>query len=198
MSSKPKNLDEMDSVSDDEGLQVSDASTENSDRQTDSEISVSSSRNQDESSTDNDPQFLNNENVLLGKNNYKWSKIPPATKRTRACAHNLVAKLPGLTGDARVHNPKTPSESWRFLIDKEIIECVLHNTNEKITILASKSGSKNLDYQYTQHSDIAELGAFFGLLYLAGVFKFNHEDTRSLFAMDGIGHYIFRATTSKN
>ncbi|KAJ8891435.1 hypothetical protein PR048_003963 [Dryococelus australis] len=102
MSSKPKNLDEMDNVSD-EGSQVSDVSTENSDHQTNSEISCSSSENEDESSTDNALQFR-----------------------------------------------------------------------------------------------LAELEAFFGLLYLSGVSKSNHEDTRSLFATDGTGRDIFRATMSKN
>ncbi|KAJ8893888.1 hypothetical protein PR048_006489 [Dryococelus australis] len=121
---------------------------------------------------------------------------PPATSRTHA--HNLVTKLPGLAGDARVHKPKTPSESWRFFIDREIIECVLHNTNKKITVLSSKYGSKNLDCQYTQHTYIPELEAFFGLLHLAGDFKSNQEDTCSLFATERIGRDIFRATMSKN
>ncbi|KAJ8894216.1 hypothetical protein PR048_006826 [Dryococelus australis] len=81
-------------MSDDEGSQSSDLSTENSDHRTDSEISASSSENEDESSTDNDLQFRHNKNVLLARNNYKWSKIPPSASRTRA--HNLVTKLPGL------------------------------------------------------------------------------------------------------
>ncbi|KAJ8870977.1 hypothetical protein PR048_027279 [Dryococelus australis] len=102
MPSKPKNLDEIDSVSDGEGSQVSDASTENSVHQTDSEISVSSSENEDESSTDNDLQFRRNKRVLLGRNNYNWSKIHPATSRMRA--HNLVTKLSGLAGDATGYN----------------------------------------------------------------------------------------------
>ncbi|KAJ8884707.1 hypothetical protein PR048_016565 [Dryococelus australis] len=70
---------EMDSVSDDEGCQVSDASTESSDHQKDSEISVSSSENEDECSTDNGLQDRHNKNVLPGRNNYKWSEIPQAT-----------------------------------------------------------------------------------------------------------------------
>lgn len=43
-----------------------------------------------------------------------------------------------------------------------------------------------------------ELKAFIGLLYLAGVFKSNHEDILALFATDGTGRDIFRFTMSKN
>ncbi|KAJ8870110.1 hypothetical protein PR048_029122 [Dryococelus australis] len=63
----------------------------------------------------------------------------------------------------------------------------LMRQQKTVSIKQIQHGSKNLDCQYTQHIDIAELEAFFALLYLAGVF-----------ATDGTGRDIFRATMSKN
>ncbi|XP_069690526.1 piggyBac transposable element-derived protein 4-like [Periplaneta americana] len=50
---------------------------------------------------------------------------------------------------------------------------------------------------FTRHLDELELKAFIGLVFLAGIFKSNHEDVDSLFATDGTGRDIFRATMTK-
>lgn len=127
---------------------------------------------------------------------FKWSVDPPPMSRTRA--HNIVTKLPGIVGPARVNKPDNPLDSWRLFIDSTMIDEILEWTNEKITELASNYGKKTLDCHHVDHVDKAELEAFFGLLYLAGVFKSNHEDVSSLFATDGTGRDIFRCTMSKN
>ena len=52
-----------------------------------------------------------------------------------------------------------------------------------------------LDKQtFTKPIDQVELRAFFGLIYLAGLFKSENEDATGLFASDGTGRDIFRAT----
>lgn len=115
---------------------------------------------------------------------------------SRTRAHNIVTKLPGIVGPARVQKPDNPLDSWRLLIDDIMVNEILEWTNEKIAELASKYGKTTLDCHHVGHVDKAELEAFFGLLYLAGVS--NHEEVSSLFANDGTGRDIFRSTMSKN
>ncbi|KAJ4438318.1 hypothetical protein ANN_14260 [Periplaneta americana] len=50
---------------------------------------------------------------------------------------------------------------------------------------------------FTIHLDEMELKAFICLVFLAGIFKSNHEDVDSLFTTDGTGRDIFRATMIK-
>ncbi|KAJ8882598.1 hypothetical protein PR048_014409 [Dryococelus australis] len=133
----------MDSVSDDEGSQVSDTSTENSDHQTDSEISVSSSGNEDDSSTDNDLQFRH-KNVLLGRNNYKWSKIPPATSRTPA--NKLVTKLTGLAVGCRTRR-------WALAIWFAIMDIAAVNAH---VVLGATKDSDNI----TRRDFLVSLGRY--------------------------------------
>lgn len=77
------------------------------------------------------------------------------------------------------------------------METVLECTNEKITEMAANYGNKSLLSTTFDHLDKIELEAFLGLVYLAGVFKSNHEDVSGLFATDGTGRDIFRAVMSK-
>lgn len=79
------------------------------------------------------------ERCVLGRRNktmikknilpFKWSLDPPPTSRTRA--HNIVTKLPGVMGNARRQQPKTPLESWRLLIDNDMLDEIIEHTNEK-------------------------------------------------------------------
>lgn len=134
--------------------------------------------------------------VFYGKNRYKWSKTSPTFSRTRK--HNLISHLPGVIGKARASMPEKPVDAWECIISHDILQEILEKTNERITNMASKYNLHNLSCQYTNHLDIIELKAFLGLLYLAGVFKSNNEDLRSLFATNGTGRDIFRATMSLN
>lgn len=45
---------------------------------------------------------------------------------------------------------------------------------------------------YGGYVEMIEMKCLLGLLILANVFKSNHGGTRSLFATDGTGRYIFR------
>ncbi|XP_050295783.1 uncharacterized protein LOC126735740 [Anthonomus grandis grandis] len=49
---------------------------------------------------------------------------------------------------------------------------------------------------FTKNTNICEIKAFFGLLYIQSIFKSYHEDVRSMWATDGTGRPIFRATMS--
>lgn len=125
------------------------------------------------------------------KNRYKWSKIPPTTGRTRS--HNIIVHLPGLKGAARNCVEKTPYSFWNLLIDDDIINIIVECTNEKISELSFSYGNTA---SFVEHTNFLEIKALFGLLYLTSVFKSNHEDVEGLFANDGTGRDIFRATMS--
>lgn len=133
-------------------------------------------------------------NYFYGKNRHKWSKNPPATGRTRAT--NLISHLPGLRGESFEKQPAEPIVAWKCFINDQILEKLLIETNARITYMAANYSFSGLCCQFTSHVDKVELSAFFGLLYLAGVFKSNNEDLQSLFATDGTGRDIFRATMS--
>nr|CAD7409146.1 unnamed protein product [Timema poppensis] len=128
----------------DAASETSDAPPEESDHDTNSDMSaddsdyVYSSGDSDDNDVDvpprqPEPQPRVSAHVLLGrrtkkmiKNNvppFKWSLDPPPTSRVRS--HNLVTKLPGIIGDARINKPQTPIDAWRLFIDKQMIQCIL-------------------------------------------------------------------------
>lgn len=47
---------------------------------------------------------------------------------------------------------------------------------------------------FTENTNMFKAKAFFGLLYLQTIFKSGNEDIRSMWAADGTGRPIFRAT----
>lgn len=65
-----------------------------------------------------------------------------------------------------------------MFIDDYILEKILDFTNEKITEITSKYRPTSFECHHYDHCDMVELEAFLGLLYLAGVFKSNHEDIK--------------------
>nr|CAI5836442.1 unnamed protein product [Callosobruchus analis] len=136
-------------------------------------------------------QEISSSSYFYGKSRYKWSRDPP-TRDRRTPAHNIVTHLPGLRGSARLTNPTTPLQAWQLLFTDEILEVILKHTNAKITELSAKYHSENVTY--VNHLSMSELKAFLGLNILAGVFKSGREDADSLWATDGTGRDIFRAT----
>lgn len=69
---------------------------------------------------------------------------------------------------------------------------------KKFTRRSVRVGSlaKKTRPHFVGDTDIIELRAFIGLLYLQGAFKSGHEDLESLWATDGTGRDIFRSTMS--
>lgn len=183
---------------------LSDAETIVSDHDTDSDYNADS-ESEDEAVDGSDrhsveevslsveSEIVGNESgYFYGKNRKKWAKTPPASSRTRVT--NIVSHIPGLSGPCRTNKPTTPLQALSFFLDEYIINEVIARTNEKITELQATYGDQALSCQFINHVDEVEMRAFLGLLYLAGVFKSSHEDINSLFATDGTGRDIFRAT----
>ena len=144
--------------------------------------------NESEMSVENTENGVN----VYGKNRYKWFTAPIHHSRTRQ--HNIIrVKLPQLRGEARTLESNEPIDFWRLIIDDKILDLIVTYTNAKITELAANYGKTA---SFTNHTDIVELNAFLGLLYLSGVFKSGNEDVQGLWKADGTGRDIFRATMS--
>lgn len=107
-------------------------------------------------------------NYFYGKNRMKWAKLPPAPSRTRS--DNIITKLPGLKGNAKITKPKTPLAAWKLLFDDQILDEIIDHTNERITNISIKYGANALNCQFTKHTDKTEFEAFIGLLYLTKTF----------------------------
>ncbi|KAJ4442488.1 hypothetical protein ANN_04074 [Periplaneta americana] len=76
----------------------------------------------------------------------------------------------------------------------DILHTIINHTNKKLDEMAASYGETAT---FTRHLDELELKAFIGLVFLAGIFKSNHEDVDSFFATEGTGRDIFRATMTK-
>ncbi|KAG5888864.1 hypothetical protein JTB14_031421 [Gonioctena quinquepunctata] len=130
-------------------------------------------------------------NYYYGRNGYKWSKNPPAPSRIR---RSNIIHLPGTRGAVLATKPNTPLGAWSLLFTERLIDLVVDHTNQKIMDLCLNYGNLAT---FVNHVDKTELKALLGLMLLWGVFKSGHEDISSLFATDGTGRDIFRATISE-
>ena len=126
-------------------------------------------------------------NYFYGKNGFKWSALAP-TRCVKTPLHNIV-RLPVAT------QPKSENDLcgyWSRIFDAEMENMILEHTNTKLKAkfdLTAQIEAKMLDK--------IELRAFFGILIYSSVFKSNHEAAQFMFATDGTGREVFRATMSK-
>ncbi|XP_030745484.1 piggyBac transposable element-derived protein 3-like [Sitophilus oryzae] len=164
-----------------------------SDHNTDSELEVSDSDEEAPTIT---------RNAWYGKDGTKWSKTPVI--RGRTASHNLVTVLPGPKGTVRNNPPSTPLQAWSLLLTDDMLGQLVIYTNIKIGTCREKyrkfkrrlHSKKKCRPVFTSDTTLSEMRAFLGLLYLQGIFKSGHEDIRSMWATDGTGRPIFRATMS--
>lgn len=142
-------------------------------------------------------------NYYFGKNNcMRWAKQPPAQSRTPA--HNIISISVGKPkGPATTLGPETSlADVFDLFIDEHILETIVLHTNAKIEQVQLKYKIFKRAHlsrtiwrpTFINLTTITELRAFIGLLYLAGLFKSNHENLSSLWASDGTGRDIFRCT----
>lgn len=200
-------MEECDSDSDLVDDSDADPNFEVSDHNTDSEIDTDDedigSSDPLEQQIDNDSarssntQTSNNYWYGRGKNKFKWAKSAPA-RGTRTPAHNIIPRihLPGIIGPAKdLGNKCSELQSWECIMTYDMLNEVVLHTNEKLEEIRVKY--KTPEKVELRNTDIVEMRAFIGLLFYSGLFKSNHEDLQSLYATDGTGRDIFRATMSQ-
>lgn len=119
----------------------------------------------------------------------KWSKHVPQSSRTRA--ENIITRLPG--PKATVKHLKGASEIWKHFFDLHMLEKIVEYTNKHI----QKNSENYSRDRNASETDLAEIQALIGLLYLAGVLKSGRLSVDELWNNTGTGVEIFRLTMSK-
>lgn len=108
-------------------------------------------------------------------NEWKWKK-KPLNQRRRRGRQNILLHLPGVKGPAK--NISSVAGTWKCLIDDDKLNLILTSTNKYISSIQNKY-SRPRDARLT---DVIEIKAFIGLLYLAGVYKANRMDREELWS----------------
>lgn len=119
-----------------------------------------------------------------------WKTIqPPQNSRTRA--HNIVSHLPGVKRAAK--NAKSPMEAWNIFFTDDMLQSIVIFTNCEIDrIKENYSRERNAN-----STNITEMKALIGLLFLAGLLKSSHLNTENLWSRDGTGIEIFPCVMSQ-
>lgn len=188
--------DDDDSIADPEYVEVSDHDSDSEQdidepdeaNVQDEEMDLHESEEEDGSSEQNQST---GSRYYLGKDGTKWRKeCHPPNVRTRR--HNIVSKLPGVRQYAR--GVQSPMESWLKLIDENMLNSIVANTNIYIRKLI-----QNEEYDYRRkETTLAEIKAVIGLLYIAGVKHGGRMNLSEFWATDGNGVAIFPATMGIN
>lgn len=121
----------------------------------------------------------------------KWLKHC-SSKRVRTRAENIITKLPGCKPYAK--GAKTPLDCWLLFFDSTILDGITHCTN----IMIAKKAVGYKDKEYCGNTNITEIKALFGILYLAGVYKNSHRNLKDLWRTNGTGVDIFRSVMAFN
>ncbi|XP_065314993.1 uncharacterized protein LOC135923914 [Gordionus sp. m RMFG-2023] len=125
----------------------------------------------------------------LAKNKItQWKKDLP-NQRIRTRQQNIVIDQPGVKEYGKLAD--TPEKCFDLFITPKMIEEIIYHTNQKIKIV---SQNYNQCEGSTKEVYITEFKALLGILYLAGIFKSNHQNMSDLWKSDGFGIDIFRVT----
>ncbi|XP_045482051.1 uncharacterized protein LOC123686113 [Harmonia axyridis] len=139
----------------------------------------SSEQDGESQSSDEDALPLTEIGFYMGRDNEtKWNKKPPSEKRHTPSQNKMV---PGTKGNAR--NAKTVLDCWKNLFTDEIIDIIVKYTNQYIDTIQHEF-SRGSD---VRHTDVVEIHAFIGLLYLAGVYKSSRQCLEELWGQEGDG-----------
>ncbi|XP_063227959.1 piggyBac transposable element-derived protein 4-like [Bacillus rossius redtenbacheri] len=120
---------------------------------------------------------------------YQWNKCPCPNKRRRG-KQNLLLHIPGVIGTAM--NAETILDTWLILFDESILDSVVAWTNQHIELVRPQFNR----LRDARSTDVIEMKAFMGLLYLAGVYRGSRLNLEDLWDPSGDGVETFRLTMS--
>ncbi|XP_057662491.1 piggyBac transposable element-derived protein 4-like [Diorhabda carinulata] len=188
--SKPEDIEDLTSLafSEDENLQEDVNDSDESEKEDHVETrSVDSETDHVEVSDDDGNDHSGNQEN--SKDGTRWSKIVPRV--TRARSHNMM-KLPGVIGQTAI-NAETELDC-RNLFFSNMLNMIVDSTNLYIESIKAKFNRE----RNCRPTDLIEIRALFGLLYLAGVFRGGHRNLKDFWASDGLGIDLFKiAMTEK-
>lgn len=127
--------------------------------------------------------------LFSGKNGTQWRKQP--WKKTHSRPQNIMRVLRGVIQAAR--KSKTEIECWKLFFSDDILDLIVANTNNYIQIVKDKLHRE----RDSRPTDITEMKACFGLLYLAGVFRGGRQNLHDMWATDDLGINMFRMAMSE-
>ncbi|KAB0803806.1 hypothetical protein PPYR_00776 [Photinus pyralis] len=155
------------------------------DHQTDSEVSADESDTDSITHSPGGLSYIGKDNVTL------WRKHQnPRRGRIRQC--NIIRESPGVTALAK--DATDPYQTWKLFFTDDILELIVSCTNKYLTAIRPNY-SRERDVLDT---NVDEVKALFGLLYIAGVLKSRHTNLKDMWATDKTAPEIFRMVMSKN
>ncbi|KAI4466910.1 piggybac transposable element-derived protein 4 [Holotrichia oblita] len=112
------------------------------------------------------------------------AQVKGGRQNVRTGGNNIIIQMPGGKGEAR--KKRTPIEIWNLFITNDILERIVVYTNTQIELKTYSARATDLD----------ELKALSGLLYIVGVMKSSHQNIIDLCKNNGMGLEIFRLKMS--
>lgn len=177
-------VDTPESPADEDDTDYSDQEPEQA--EADEEDSDTASNSYDEKSSRNDSE---NHSMYVGKDGKtKWStELPPKRKNA---PNNILSETPEVRKPAET--AKSALESWELFFTSDILQNITNYTNQKLKIFQAKY-KRSRDCPLT---DVDELKALLGLLYISGSSRLSNTPIADLWATDGTAPQFFRATMS--
>ena len=131
------------------------------------------------------------QSTLRGRNGQVWAATCPPPSKTRAC--NIRHTKEGPVRNAK--DIKNEVDAFTCFIDEDMLKQVVkHRNNRARRDLRAKS--ENPDEWAPV--DLCEIRGIVGLLYLIGVYRFQHELLLSLWSSGPYGRAIFPASFGRN
>jgi len=131
-----------------------------------------------------EPRSGRRRSIIKGENGFKWSLNAPETRGRRS------VKIYSPKGNGAAKNVKTPLEAWSLFFPLQLLETIVQHTNEEIR-------RRNDDQHYSQETNVDEIKALLGILYLCGMEKQNHTCTEDLWA-PRYGSNFYRAVMQRH
>ena len=113
----------------------------------------------------------------LGKDGTVWSKEPARTN-VRYRAENIVKIKPGVSQELR--HVKDIVSCWEAFLTPAILQIIVECTNQHIEQRQININDENSKRYIMKQTNIDEIKALFGLLYLAGLFRSNKQQATDL------------------
>ena len=130
-------------------------------------------------------------NIVLGKDQVTKWELEASVRSVKIRSHNILTEKPGVKGRAKAS--KTVFECWNNFISDNILALIVEKTNK---LIAARKADYCRERDCTP-TDIGEIRAFIGLLYMAGVLRNSKLNTSDLWNNDGTGVEIFRTVMSQ-
>ena len=176
-----------------------DASSSETDDETQPHISNESETDAEEGENESDADAVQpapkrgRHSFLRSNSGYKWSTNIPEKRGRRSLPSSSHICSP--KGEAL--NATTALESWSVLFTDKILEIIIRYTNAEIKVKNDAMRDKNIPLRpYHKDVDLVELKGLIGLLYYAGNNKVNNVTTKFLWSIHASP--LYKSTMTQN